>query len=332
MKLGVVVSCYRQEGFLARTVAAAERTLAGRDWSGVLEFAAPSDQPLPPHSSRWRVVASYDRGTGQPRRALTPGAGRMAGLAACEGDWVLFLDSDVELDAPWMDAALAAAAREPGLGGLWGRIEEWFVDGATERPGKRDMYGVGDRDRDVDFLANLAFYPRAALIEAGGYDPGLNSDEDFELGLRLRARGLRLRCLGQRAARHWSAPRPSLGELVRRWRTGLFLGQGQVLRLYFGRRGFGEVLRRQGLYLATLWLWLLGVLALLAWPASGDPRAFAAWAALLLAVLVAMSARKRSVRLGTLSVLAWTMHGLGLVAGLALGPGSAPRASREAAC
>ncbi|MGH7741839.1 MAG: glycosyltransferase family 2 protein, partial [Candidatus Eiseniibacteriota bacterium] len=243
--LGVVISCYRQERYLERTIRALEPALEGRDWHGVLEIASPSDAPLPALSARWTVISSTDPVTHQVRRALTPGAGRMTAFRACGGDWVLFLDSDMQLDRAWVDAALDTAAREPLLAGLGGRIEEWFEDGSTERPGKHDMYGSGERTHAVPYLANVALYRRAALETAGGYNEWLHSDEDFEIGMRLGWLGLELRVLGMRAGRHWSAPRPSFPELGRRWRTGLCFGQGEVLRLYFGRRGMGTLLRRQ---------------------------------------------------------------------------------------
>jgi hypothetical protein len=326
MRIGVVVSCYRQERFLARTVAAIEHALEGEDWQGVLEFAAPSDQPLPPRSERWRVISSFDPATGCPLRPLTPGAGRMLGFAACGGDWVLFADSDMELDVAWIRAILATAAREPGLAGLGGRIEEWFVDGPVERPGNHDMYGTGDRDRPVDYYGNVAFYRREALRAAGGYDVRLSSDEDFELGMRLRWLGFELRSLGMRAGRHWSAPRPSFPELSRRWRTGLCFGQGQVLRLYLGRRGFGTLLMRQRLYVVTLGLWALGLIALALWIGTGVPGLFACWGMLLLALLAFMTIRKRSPRLALLSLLTWTLNGLGMLVGLT----RPPRAERPA--
>ena len=324
MRIGVVVSCYRQERFLARTVAAIETAFAGEDWQGVLEMAVLSGEPLPPLSERWRVVSAFDPATRRSGRPLTPGGGgRMLGFASCGGEWVLFADSDVEMETAWVRAAIALAGREPAVAAVFGRLEEWFVDGGRERPGNPDMYRTGHTDRSVDYLAAVAFYRRSALQAAGGYDPRLNSDEDFELGLRLRHLGLEMRSLGMLAARHWSAPRPNLRELVRRWQTGICFGQGQVLRLYLGRRGFGTLLRRQWLYVAALGLWLLGLAAAVAALRAGDPRILAAWAAVPLGVLALMSARKRSVRLGALSLMTWTVQGLGLVVGWFRLPGGA---------
>ncbi len=316
MRIGVVVSCYRQERFLARTVAAIEAALAGEEWQGVLELAVPSGEPLPALSPRWRLVSAFDPATRRPGRPLTPGGGRMLGFAGCGGEWVLFADSDVEVDAGWMRAAIELAAREPRLAAVFGRIEEWFVEGDRVWRGQPDLYRTGDRDRAVGYLAALAFYRRQALETAGGYDVRLHSDEDFELGLRLSRLGFEMRSLGRLAARHWSAPRPNLREIGRRWRTGICFGQGQVLRLYLGRPGFGVLLRRQWLFVAALAMWALGAVAAAAAIAGRDPAPLAGWALLPLAALAFMAVRKRSLRLAVLSLLTWTVQGLGLLVGL----------------
>jgi hypothetical protein len=330
MRLGVVVPCHQQEVHLPRTLAALERSLAEHDWSGVLACSE-ATSGLPALSGRWRVAGPAGAGRG-PR---TPGAARMLGLAGCAGDWVLFVDADVEVEPAWVASALAAVAAGaatagPGarLAGLGGRLEEWFVDARGERPGRPDLLRVGREERVVDYLTTPALYRRSALEAVGGYDVRLSSEEDFELGLRLRRAGHELRSLGQAAGRHWSGPRPSFRELARRWRSGLCFGQGQVLRIYAGRPGFGVLLRRQGLYLAALGLWTLDLAALGIGLVTGDARAWVAWAALPLVPLVPMSLRKRSPRLALHSLLTWTLHGVGLLAGL-LRP--LPRA-REVAC
>lgn len=324
MKLGVVVPCYRQERFLPRTVAALERSLAGHDWRGALVLAAPSAVPLPALSPNWSVISP------PVTRPLTPGAARMLGFSACGGEWVLFPDADVEVDAAWVDAAIAAAAREPALAGIGGRLEEWIVEEGRERSGMRDMYKVGESERAVGYLATLAFYRRDALIAAGGYEARLNSEEDFELGMRLLGLGLELRSLGMRAARHWSGPRPSVSELARRWSAGLCFGTGQVLRLYAGRPGFGTLLRRQMLYLGALAMWALAAAGVVTAVATRDAWPLAVGLAPLLAAAALMSARKKSLRLGALAVLAWTQLGAGLLVGLFRLPGA--ERTREARC
>jgi glycosyltransferase involved in cell wall biosynthesis len=308
MSLGVVVPCYRQESYLPRTLRALEAALEGEAWEGVLVLSAPGATP-PVAASRWNVLAP------PLSWPLTPGASRMLGFAACEGSHVLFVDADVEVDAAWVRAALARARGENPPGGVWGRLEEWFIDGARERAGSDDLLRAGREERDVDYLTAVALYRRDALLAAGGYDARLRSEEDFELGMRLRRNGVRLRLLGMRAGRHWSAPRPSLAELVRRWRSGLCFGQGQVLRLYFGRPGFFTLLRRQALYVATLAVWSGGVAAVTLAALGRGTDALLGWTAFALLALAGLSVRKRSARLAALSVLTWTLNGLGMVLG-----------------
>lgn len=308
MTLGVVIPCYRQERFLPRTIAALERALAGREWRGALVLSAPGDaSTLPVLSGNWQVVRPALAAEAGP---LTPGAARNAGFAVSGGAWVLFVDADVEVDRPWLDRALESLAGAPQVAGLWGRLEEWFVDGSQERAGSHDMYRVGDTDHDCDYLATLALYRRDALEQVGGYEPSLSSEEDFELGLRLRRAGFVLRSIGPRAGRHWSGPRPSFAEIGRRWRSGLCFGQGQVLRMSIGRPGFTEHLRRQRLYFGTLIFWLL-------LPVLAVTGHAALWFGATITVFVALTVRKRSPRLAAHSLLMWSVNAAGMVVGFA---------------
>jgi hypothetical protein len=319
-----VVPCYRQEAYLPRTLGALERALTSEAWEGVLVQGTRGAAP-PETAGGWRVIAP------PMSSPLTPGAARMLGFAACAGELVLFVDADIEIDAEWVRAALARARGPAAPAGVWGRLEEWFHDGAGERAGAADLLRCGDREREVGYMTGAMLYRRDALLAAGGFDARLASEEDFELGLRLRRSGARMLLLGMRAGRHWSAPRPSLAEVGRRWRSGLFLGQGQVLRLYLGRPGLAVLLRRQTLYLATLAVWAGGALAAGAAALGPGAGPLAAWIAIAGLAFAGFALRKRSARVAALSILTWTLQGAGLVLGFVRGPergAAAPQAGR----
>jgi glycosyltransferase involved in cell wall biosynthesis len=321
--LDVVIPCRGQERHLPRTIAALETALAGREWRGVLVLAeAGTNGPvLPPV---WQVV----RAALAPGSALTPGAARNAGFARGGGVAVLFVDADVEVERDWVARATTELARDAALGGAWGRIEEWFVDSRGERPGVPDLYRVGDRDRETGYTATLSLYRREALERVGGYDARLNSEEDFELGLRLTRAGFRLMSFAPLAAKHWSAPRPSFAEYGRRWRTGLCFGPGQALRLYAGRPGFAALLARNAHYLAALAFWLALPVAI----ALMGVRGVVGWLGLSALAWLGMTLRKRSPRLALHSLVTWSVMAAGLVVGFVRGGVAGQPAAPEAAC
>ncbi len=309
MTLGVVIPCYRQERLLATTVTALERALAGREWRGAVVLSVASRDALPGLGGHWRLIPPPSRA------AVTPGASRMIGCEAVEGDWVLFGDADVEVDPRWWARAEELAKGEGKLAGIGGRLEEWMTDGHRQWKGSEDLVRVGEAERSVEFLTTPVLYRRSALLAVGGYDPRLNSEEDFELGMRLRAAGFELRTLDVLAGRHWSGPRPSFSEMARRWRSGLCFGMGQVLRLYLGRPGFARLLARQWLYLATLAMWGLALAGLLVGVVRQEPAVVGAGLVPLVAAWLLMTLRKRSQRLGLHSVLSWTVNGAGMLVG-----------------
>ena len=313
MRLGAVIPCFRQERFLPRTLAALERALAGVPWQGVVVVSGGAPDVVTAGAS-WRLLCP------PAGAAPTPGGARMLGCAAVEGELVLFVDADTEVDADWVARALARAAEPSRVAGWGGRLEERVIDGVRDWAGVPDLNHTGDAERDVELLTTPVLYRRDALLAVGGYDPRLAAEEDFELALRFRAAGWTLRVLPGPAARHWNGPRPSVAELRRRWAHGLVFGPGQALRLYLGRRGFARLLWRQRLMLATLAFWTWGGAAALAVVLGAGPLALRAWALALLALLAALAVRKRSLRLAAYALLAWTVNGLGVVIGFLRGP------------
>jgi hypothetical protein len=219
------------------------------------------------------------------------------------------------VNADWVARALAAAGTDTGVAGYGGRIEERVTDGVRDWAGDPDLNRVGDHEHDVELLTTPALYRRDALLGVGGYDTRLGAEEDFELGLRLRDAGWRLKALAGPAARHWNAPRPSLAEIRRRWVFGLTLGPGEALRVYLGRRGFVALLARQRLPLAMLIGWLLGLAAVAVALVAHDPRPLVVWLVAALVLLVLVAARKRSPRLALHALLTWSVNGLGVVLG-----------------
>ena len=254
-----------------------------------------------------------------PALPSTPGSHRNQGARGARAEYLLFADDDMVVEPDYVEAAVALLETAPEVVAVGGRIHERQWREGTFVREVPDLHRSG-KGGDVEMLAAAWIVRRAAFEAAEGFDPRLPAEEDMELCLRLASAGGRIVALDARAAYHDCTPRPSLAEIRRRWSSGLFAGQGLLLRQSWGTPSFGRHLARQRLYLATFAYAALGVLlALLALVVKGAEVAFAAWTLGALALWAWMALRKKSLVLGGLSILAWLALGAGIVRAWARG-------------
>lgn len=141
-----------------------------------------------------------------------PAAARNAGLALARGELVQFLDADDRLAPTKIASQVDALARFPGYDVAYCDCT-FFPD--TPPRARRGM-PAPPADDSSDLLAfldgNFITAPHAALLRravlqaAGGFDPSLWGVEDYDLWLRLAARGCRFLHTPGRLALYRSRP------------------------------------------------------------------------------------------------------------------------------
>lgn len=134
-------------------------------------------------------------------RSKGPAAARNTGLAACNSDYVAFLDSDVVPRRGWLEALLghfcdpAVALVAPRIVGLN------QPDNLVARyEAVRSSLDLGLREAPVVPYGTVSYVPSAAIIcrravlkDVGGFDETLKSGEDVDLCWRFIEAGARLR-------------------------------------------------------------------------------------------------------------------------------------------
>jgi hypothetical protein len=252
-------------------------------------------------------------------RPLTAAAGRYVGYHATDGEYVLFLDGDMELAPGWVSDALQVMAGDRTIAVVGGELIDCppcsLIPCEPITPRTEPIIAA-----DVRHAGGAALYRRSVLDRIGSFNPFLRSDEEPELCLRIRAAGFRVIRLGAPIAFHYSRPAKELGALTARRKRGLYLGQGQALRALVGTRLFWTFARERGFGLppiaaagAGLTALLVGSLAGAWWPAS-------VWAGMFLLTLVLLAVRKRDARATVNTVVDRLFHAEGTIRGFLMRP------------
>jgi hypothetical protein len=171
-------------------------------------------------------------------------------------------------------------------------------------------------------LTGGGLYLRSAIDEVGYFsDRNLHSYEEFDLGVRLRAKGWTLIRLEDLAADHYGYTTSTYRLLWRRAVTNYILGSGEVLRAAVaGRYLMTALTKLPGLRLAIgVWIYWLAVLL----AAGLAPTIAWTLAVLVLAVVLpvaVMAARNEgSLSVGVHSVATWHFSAYGLLIGFIRG-------------
>jgi GT2 family glycosyltransferase len=246
------------------------------------------------------------------------GVGPQLGYQHSGGEYVYILDGDMKMLPGFLPQAIAYLDAHPGVAGVGGRVVEMNTT-SLEYLARVERGMAHMQAGEVDRLDMGGLYRRAAIEQTGYFsDRNLHSYEEFDLAVRLRARGWTLWRIDQDAVQHHGHDAPPYQLLMRRWRSRYINGLGELLRGARGQPHFAMAvagLRELRIYLLVLGWWL-GLLLILLLSVK-FPQGIKAFFLLLLAPFLLMSVRKRSVSKAVFSVVSWCFNTAGLIRGLA---------------
>jgi glycosyltransferase involved in cell wall biosynthesis len=226
--LSVVIISRNEEAHIAgclRSLLAAAEEIGGAEI--VVADSASTDRTVEIALSLGVRVISL-----RPEWGLSAAAGRYVGFHHTRGDLVMFVDGDTVIERGWLRDAVAYF-QQAEVAGVSGYLED------MDEGGHKLPY-VGKRSAEVSavaWLRGIGLYRRAALERVGCFNPYLITEEEADLGLRLRRQGWKLLQVPHPMGCHLRGARVHQG-ILRAWRLGRLTGTGRALR-YAWSRGYG---------------------------------------------------------------------------------------------
>ena len=157
----------------------------------------------------------------------TAGLGRFVGTKEAKGEYLLFLDGDMQLEKGFCEKAMMAMSQR-GYDGCTGIRKDVYLKNGEVASENANYFGCR-AERIAPEFGGALFIKKESLEKAGGWAPDTIACEESELHARLKAHKLQIAELPVNMIVHTDAVRDGrgiLGVMFSRRR----LGEGQALR------------------------------------------------------------------------------------------------------
>ncbi|ANH98836.1 glycosyl transferase family 2 [Pseudomonas koreensis] len=248
-RISIIIPMYNEARHIGRTLLAAQKAAHAANLECELIVVDNGSDDDGPHIAR----AFGAQVLVLP--GLLIGALRNRGALLASGEWIAFIDADVEMPEDWLQSLFELQAE--GQADVFGldlhtpAAAPWYA-AAWQR---RTLRPSSQPSHTVDWLPSSNLLMRRRWFDkVGGFNEHLRTGEDKEFTLRLHEQGARLLSVNSSVALHWGYEmnwREWMGKEM--WRQGSHL---QLLRSH------GFSLRLLRFPLLSLLVWLLDFLAI----------------------------------------------------------------------
>jgi len=250
-RISIVIPMYNEARHIGRTLLAARKAANAADIDCeliVVDNGSTDDGPQIARAFGAQVLVLP---------GLLIGALRNRGATVASGEWLAFIDADIEMPEDWLSELFALEAQNQGdIFGLdlhTPAAAPWYAT-AWQR---RMLRPSAHASRTVDWLPSANLLMRKRWFDVvGGFNETLRTGEDKEYTLRLSTQGARLLSTSSSIALHWGYEmnwREWMGKEL--WRQGSHL---QLLRTH------GMSLRLLRFPLLSLLVWMTDFLLIVA--------------------------------------------------------------------
>lgn len=298
-RISIVIPMYNEARHIGRTLLAAQKAAHAADVECeliVVDNGSSDEGPQIARQFGAHVLVMP---------GLLIGALRNRGTAIATGEWLAFIDADIEMPEDWLrplfDIEASGQADVFGLDLHTPAAAPWYAT-AWQR---RTLRPSTHTSHVVDWLPSSNLLMRRRWFDkVGGFNETLRTGEDKEFTLRLREHGARLLSINENVALHWGYEmnwREWMGKEL--WRQGSHL---QLLRSH------GFSLRLLRFPMLSILVWILDFLAISAL-LDGFPHHAAIMVILTLVPGLVLSVRQSAKHHNVcLTLQLWGLHWLRL--------------------
>src|SRR5215210_7182145 len=177
MQVSVIIKALKEEKHIGAAIRSALSAVAAVGGEVILADSGSTDRTVEIAQQHSITVVTL-----RNRAERRCGIGPQLGYQKAQGEFIYILDGDMELDAAFLPAALAAMHADMALGGIGGLVEE--ESGASYQFRGRKRRGAESTARDCEWLDMGGLYRTAALRTVGHFsNRNLHAYEEMDLGL-----------------------------------------------------------------------------------------------------------------------------------------------------
>ncbi|MGF1899698.1 glycosyltransferase [Aliivibrio sifiae] len=235
--ISVIIKTYNEEDGIAKTITSIQQHIGEYPHKIIVADSLSTDTTQTIASEMGVTVVSL---TNPQERCC--GVGHQLGYLHSEGDFLLLLDGDMELEPSFIKHGVSFLIDNPDYAGVAGVVEMDDVDSYEFKSRKQrinQIYPLGD----CSHLGGGGLYRKSAIDEIGYLtNRNLHAYEESELGMRLTLTGYKLHRLDVPYFSHTSYTMSSLALMKHRWKGGYLFASGELLKGSFGTPLFKKAL------------------------------------------------------------------------------------------
>jgi glycosyltransferase involved in cell wall biosynthesis len=252
-KVSVIIKALNEEENIAKAIESSLAAVAPYQGEVIVADSGSTDRTVEIASQYPIILAQL----GDPTERCC-GISPQLGYQHSRGQYVYILDGDMDLDAAFLALAIERLDADARIAGVGGFVREMRIANIEfESRLKRQLRRQVKHESRVDCLNGGGLYRRAAIEEVSYIsDRNLHTYEEFDLGVRLRAKDWELIRLDDHAADHYGYRFNTYRLIWHRARSGYILGAGDILRAAISGRFVGEALARLPGLRVALFVWL----------------------------------------------------------------------------